>query len=623
MVIGVLTLGYSAAAQVPTAQNVRALDRGTEYYNSTAAADAATEKVFQSMSADFLQGGENLVSNRISYYESLYPNAADDPYWTNYSFGSPVSGPAGAWVGLVGTNEPGLPGMVPGSYVYNWVYRIAANAQSNNSPTGLTAAVWQDVALGYLSTPVFGYAIFYNGTMEFSDCAPTTVNGPIHCNTNINVGTISGSSLTFNTFVSASGIITNPPAAGYPKSSWTGPIAYNGTPSPGYGTGEPVIILPLGTNSLDPNSAREIINPPPVGESTTNPISAQRYYNKADLVIIITNAYVPSGSNLVLVTNATSAATTNAVFVYVKNSMYDPGPLFYAVTNGITNGTNNGINYTAEWFNWASAGFTNWLSFNNTFTDQRESRTTHVAQIDLFRLGTWIGNRSNGCTNVYLTAKWNNATPFNGIIYVQDLRTTNSSWMNCVRLTDGQNITNGLYQTGLTVATQNPLYIQGLYNCPSSTNVLSTNTIGCRPCSVICDALTILSPAWIDANSTPALAINAADDTVDTAIIAGNVTTTDTTATGYSGGVQNLPRLLEDWSGANLYLNTSMVCLYTSAQAVKQWEEPGVYYYAPSRHIFFDENFLNPTSLPPGTPSQMFIERLDRLTPGPTANPSP
>jgi hypothetical protein len=617
--IGIFAVAFRSAAQVPSAQSVRAMDRGSEYYNSIAAADAATEKVLQSLSADFLQGGETLVSNHLAYYQTLYPNYGDDPYWANYLFTSPATGTPGTWVGKVVTNQYQLSaGLLPGSYVYSSVYRIAANAQSNNSPTGLTAAVWQDVALEYL--PVFSFAIFYNGTLEFSDVAPMTVNGPVHGNTNINVGCTSSGSLAFNSFVTSSGIITNPPAMGISQSSWVASrTTYNGAPSPGFATGQPVVTLPLGVDSLDPNAAREIINPPPPGESATNPISAQRYYNKADMVIIITSASL--GTNLI--TNTTSVLTTNAVFVSIKNSMYDPSPLLYAVTNGVL-GTINGINYTAQWTSWTNVGVNQWLSLANTFFDQRQDSSNHVVQIDVGKLGTWIGNVTNGCTNVYLTAKWNVTTPFNGIIYVQDLRTTNFSWMNCVRLVNGQDITNGLYQTGLTVATQNPLYITGLYNCPSpSTNIGSTNTTGCRPCSVVCDALTILSPGWSDAahaNGTSPIS-TASSDTVNTAIITGNVVTTDTTATGYSGGVHNLPRLLESWTGDNLWLNTSMICLYPSVQASAQFQAPAIYYFPPTRHFSFDLNFLNPAMLPPGTPMQTFVERIRRTTPSPAANP--
>jgi hypothetical protein len=600
-----------AATLTRTMTNEKLNDRDNAWQSANAAAEAATEKVLSRMMVDFAAGGEVNLSNNLTLYRTgMLPTTNENPYWTNFLFtdGNGNNNATYVYRTTTAANPPyvTLEQQYPGLSAFAATYRILSNAQYTNNGYNLIGVVQQDVQMAEI--PVFQFAIFYNTVMEYSDCAPFVINGRVHCNTNIDVGTVSGSSLTFNYFVDCTGVITNPPNAGFTQSSWRGPITYSGTPSPGYGTGEPVLTLPIGTNSSVPNSVREIINPPPSsGESTTNPISSQRYYNKADLVILVTNALV--GTNLI--TNTTSVLTTNCVFVYVKNSMYDSTPITFAVTNGLTSGTNNGINDGTAWTNWSSnskEGFTNWLSFNNSFTDQRESRITRVVQIDVYKLGQWIGT-SNGCNNTNLTAKWNTTTPFNGIVYIQDSRTTNGSYMNAVRLVNGQYVTNGLYYSGLTVATQNPLYIQGLFNCPSSTNVASTNTIGCRPCSVICDALTILSPSWNDGSSTPALAITASDDTVNAAIIAGNVLTTDTTGTGFSGGVMNLTRLLEDWSAANLYLNTSLINLYSSVQATKQFQLPGVYYYAPSRHFSFDLNYATSTGLPPGTP---LIDRMIR-----------
>ena len=329
-------------------------------------------------------------------------------------------------------------------------------------------------------------------------------------------------------------------------------------------------------------------------------------------MILVTNAYVPNGATQVAMTNPAYVGLTNSVTVWIKNSMYDSpmyggSPITFAVTNApslVTNGITNGVNYQAAWANWTNVGITNWLSLSPTFYDKREGRYLNIVQIDVGRLGTWIGNATNGCTNIWLTTNWTALTPFNGIIYVQDLRYTNASYMDCVRLVNGQNITNGLYNSGLTVATQNPLYIQGLYNCPGST-AGTTNVTGCLPCSVISDALTILSPSWSDANavnSSSSMPTAAGSDTVNAAIIAGNVLTTGTGATQFSGGVHNLTRLLEDWSSSDLWLNTSIINLYQSAQATQQFQVPGNYYYPPTRHFSFNQNYTTSTGLPPGTP---------------------
>jgi hypothetical protein len=598
-----------AATLTRTMTGEKLNDRDNAWQSANAAAEAATEKVLSRMMVDFANGGEVSLSNNLSLYRTgMLPNTNESSYWTNVIFSDGNGNTNATYVArtspLPNPQYVILEQQYPGLSAFASTYRVLSNAKYTYNGYNITGIVQQDLQMAEI--PVFQFAIFYNTVMEYSDCATFTINGRVHCNTNIDVGTVSGQSLTFNYFVDCSGIVTNPPNAGYAQSSWVGPITYNGSPTPGRGTNQPVLTLPIGTNSAVPDSVREIINPAPYGESQTNAISSQRFYNKADMIILVTNAFVTNW-----ITNVASVRLTNCVTVYVKNTMYDGSPYVFAVTNGVISGTNNNVNDGLAWSNWSATnvyGFTNWLSFTNTFFDQREGRTNHVVQIDVGKLGTWIGT-TNGCTNNNLSGKWNTTTPFNGIIYIQDCRTTNANWMNCVRLVNGQYITNGLYYSGLTVATQNPLYIQGLYNCPSATNVSATNTIGCRPCSAICDAITILSPAWNDASSTTALAITAQIDTVNTAIIAGNVLTTDSSSTGFSGGVMNLTRLLEGWGGTSLYLNTSLINLYTSAQATKQFVLPGTYYTAPTRHFSFDLNYTTSTGLPPGTP---LIDRMIR-----------
>jgi hypothetical protein len=248
-------------------------------------------------------------------------------------------------------------------------------------------------------------------------------------------------------------------------------------------------------------------------------------------------------------------------------------------------------------------------------------------------------------TNSFTSAKFGNNNPFN-IIYVADYR-TNSGTLTAVRLVNGVN----LPAAGLTVATPNPMYIQGIYNCPNSAYLGTTNTTQSAPASVACDALTILSPAWQDlpqnytvyttnittshghptgtnvthTTVTSLLAQQATSDTVNTAIIAGIVASTGTSSSSYSGGANNLPRLLEDWgngssSGANadLTLNTSIVCLFNSTWATGPFVLPGQYYYAPMhRNFSFDLNYTQSAKMPPGTPNICRMVRAAWCNPPP------
>ena len=175
---------------------------------------------------------------------------------------------------------------------------------------------------------------------------------------------------------------------------------------------------------------------------------------------------------------------------------------------------------------------------------------------------------------------------------------------------------------GFTVATPNPLYVQGNYNVQTvgsaaNASAGTNDTAYSVPAALISDALTVLSFHWSDAVSftsayTQVNANYTATDnnTINAAIITGTMPSTGTSASTYSGGVHNLPRLLEDWSGKNLWLNTSIIRLWNSQMATNQFCNPAgfnpvpvnPYYNAPTRHFNFDTNFLNILKTPPGAP---------------------
>jgi hypothetical protein len=164
---------------------------------------------------------------------------------------------------------------------------------------------------------------------------------------------------------------------------------------------------------------------------------------------------------------------------------------------------------------------------------------------------------------------------------------------------------------GLTIATENPAYIQGDYNANvggagwGSTEIAS---------SVAADAVTLLSDQWNDVNSfaSPYSMGNNMRAGIQTyyrlAILAGaTVPFIQPTFGGVSadfgtdGGVHNFLRYIETWSGT-LYYQGSIVDLYTSRQANGTFKCCATVYSPPSRGYSFDTSFLNPTLLPPRTP---------------------
>jgi len=150
------------------------------------------------------------------------------------------------------------------------------------------------------------------------------------------------------------------------------------------------------------------------------------------------------------------------------------------------------------------------------------------------------------------------------------------------------------------------VYVQGDYN-----------TVNKKGAAVIGDAVTILSNRWGDVNgdgdtddagdgdlaySEQAMnSRNAWSTTVNAAVMLGN---TDTIAgVSYNGGVENVMRFLERWSGDTFTYLGSIIDLWNSELATGAWIYGNPIYTAPSRNWAFDADFLDPANLPPGTPN--------------------
>src|SRR5207302_4066485 len=95
--------------------------------------------------------------------------------------------------------------------------------------------------------------------------------------------------LVFNAPVTAVGTLTDPAWFGKTPNQYTSTIAYNG--NPGYSTNSQALTLPIGTANT-PSAVHEIINMPPSGGDTNSALSQARYYNKAELTLLVSNANV-------------------------------------------------------------------------------------------------------------------------------------------------------------------------------------------------------------------------------------------------------------------------------------------------------------------------------------------
>jgi len=180
---------------------------------------------------------------------------------------------------------------------------------------------------------------------------------------------------------------------------------------------------------------------------------------------------------------------------------------------------------------------------------------------------------------------------------------------------------------GFTVASENPVYIQGNYNS-DNTDPFWNNPPPATPAdinhsaaAVIADAVTVLSNNWSDENSmlNPLNLGGRAPNTPTyyrLAIAGGkNINFPQPAGTGQDfgtdGGVHNFLRYIESWGGSGgLYYRGSLVSLYYSQYATGTFKCCTLVYGPPPRYYYFDTAFLDPTKLPPGTPMLQDVVNL-------------
>ncbi len=161
---------------------------------------------------------------------------------------------------------------------------------------------------------------------------------------------------------------------------------------------------------------------------------------------------------------------------------------------------------------------------------------------------------------------------------------------------------------GLTIVSEAPVYIQGPYNTQGAdfTDLASGLHAQRVRAAVIGDAVTILSSAWADSNSTVSTRI-AATTGYNFALLSGNV------EDGTLEPVERLVRYMEDWSGATHYWRTSLVNLFRSDYMADHPESANDWSSDPVRKWWFDIRFLDlEKGLPPGTPRVSMDQPLNK-----------
>jgi hypothetical protein len=550
MAIGGVSIGLYASVAKWASVSATLNERNNTYVNSLAAAEGATEQVLSYMARDFANQSYNPAS--LAGYQMLVPT---NDWAAKYQFSDNAGDLNHTYVNssstMVMTN---LASQFSGLYGLVYSATLRSSARPTTGTYHVPAAVEQDIQLA--SIPVFQFAIFYSMDLEIDPGAQMKVTGKVHSNANLYCAPRVG--LEFMDSVACVGRYydtRNPDDPQY-GSIKVEPV-FDDTNSPTPFTSS--LSLPVGTNN-SPDAVRSILEVPPSGEDPNSLVGQQRFYNKADLVITVTST----------------------------NTLVETGEWnhFQTLTPDLGSGTN------------ATYSF---ITTNASFYDAREQKNTVTTDLDVGVLTNWMANAGASINNTLKLATGHKVNS----VYVNDTRAV-AGKMTVVRVKDGRYLTSD----GLTVATSEPLYVQGNFNAPTTT-IASTNTSTTAPASLLGDSITVLSGNWSDANSSKGLSQRLAlDTTVNAAFLAGIVQTTNSVGTKhYSGGVENFPRFLEDWTGKALTYNGSMVVMFPSKYATNWWIDPGTYYNPPNRDWAFDLNFLNVNRLPPGTPQVRKIIR--------------
>ena len=570
LILIVVVSGLVVVAVNVTDNSAHFADRSRDFVSAQSAAEGAVDHAFaiwkrrinsQNRAINTTEANASLAAPTFTDY-SYATVAEDGPLKVEAldEYGAPVSNPTRVTVDL-----DKYPGWRGNSYSYS----ARAKMKQTGVASGPSAGIKRQFQ--YSEVPLFQSMFFFENDLEFYKPAAMIVSGLVHTNDRLYASYADNSSLTFQDQVSyVTSYLSDNPTTDVPAgaAAWSAPghmnpaIFEDGITNQLHKVprfeplgSEPASVLSKTDSNPNNDSFRELIEPPNTSFSDPPEIAKRRLYNKAGIRININGAAVT-----VTPQNGTTLSTTQQTAI-------------------------------------ASS-----VNARNTIYDAREGKNVDVATLDISALRTAMGSGVYG---------------FNNVLYVNDTTplTTGNMEPKTIRLKNG----GILPSEGITIASENAVYIQGDYNTGTTTNPSSvpSNNGGNagnadsptvtgydrKPAAVIGDAVMLLSNNWNDANSSLDVSSRAASHTTyNTAIVSGFMPSgyvpTSGSTYGYSGGGNNFPRFLENWGSQYCTYYGSMVQLYQSKTFTGRWDT-GVIYRPPNRCWNFDTNYRS--SPPPGT----------------------
>lgn len=435
-------------------------------------------------------------------------------------------------------------------------FTITTTARDNNGRARATIVRLVEDQL----IPLFQFAVFYNGALELLPGANMAMGDPanpsrIHSNSDIYLAADGSATLTVNHKITTPGQL------------------HHGTLD-GRTLTRPVVISD-GQGSYPQLTLDSITDPNWEANATAT-----------------WNENVQTNVHNIMSLNVPIPGITPGENGYIEMLKQGPAADTYRYSNKAGLKIIDGIAYDKNGtvVNLSACGGGNPLSATSLF-DRRENRVVTIRDIDITKL--------QNCTSAKNALNNPPSGEEPGILYIHENTAVLDS-SEAVRLINGSDLTlNNALPSGLMVATDNPLYVRGNYNTSNS-----------RPAAIAADAITFLSNAWnATDDSTHSYQNNldnrvASNTTVNAAVLTGNV---PTNGTQYSGGLENFPRFLENWTDKNMIYGGSLVCLWRSERARGSWVYGSPIYTAPNRQWSYN---MNPNNMPPGTPRVRNLQRI-------------
>jgi len=225
------------------------------------------------------------------------------------------------------------------------------------------------------------------------------------------------------------------------------------------------------------------------------------------------------------------------------------------------------------------------------------SSVTGHAIVDAADANKTTGFKVPSCADYGETGAMKNARP--AALRIYNARNVNNAVDSRPDLTGA----TGMLPHGLTIATNLPVYVVGDVNLGSDPNNLAS-TSPWVPVLVAGDVVHIFSNAWNDKNARWSKTMNGNDVATPTKLrfemLSGWNPSTNTAGQD-SGGLQNFPRFVENWSGIALEIRGSLVVGWASVYNRAPWGS-GAVFDPPNRDWGFDRHLEQLVNQPPGAP---------------------